>query len=83
MMEILSRGEYKTNQPIIYIKCTHCDSMMKTDEYKLSSEFSDKSFYYSILNNYAVITCPVCNQSTKTLINTKRYEINKNKTLLI
>ena len=74
MMEILSRGEYKTNNPVRYIKCTHCNSVLKTNEYKMSSEYSDSSFYYTVLNNYAVITCPVCNQSTKTLINTERYE---------
>lgn len=74
MMEILSRGKYKTNKPVRYIKCNHCDSVMKTDEYIISSEYSYRSFYYDVLNNYAVITCPVCNQSAKTLINTERYE---------
>lgn len=75
MMEILSnRRGYKTNQPIRFFKCTHCDSLMKTDEYKISSEYSYRSFYYDVLFNYAVITCPVCNQSAKTLINTKRCE---------
>lgn len=73
MMEILSRREYKTNQPIRYIKCTHCNSVLKTDEYKMSS-YSYISSYGDIRDNYAVITCPVCNQSTKTLINTERYE---------